>query len=38
LLLNLRAERGTTLIVCTHDPRVAARAERVIELADGRIV
>ncbi len=37
LLLTLRAERGTTLIVCTHDSRVASRAERVIELVDGRV-
>ncbi len=38
LLLRLREERGTTLVVCTHDLQVAARAGRTIELADGRIV
>ncbi len=38
LLLRLRAEAGTTLVICTHDSRVAGRAERSIELADGRIV
>jgi lipoprotein-releasing system ATP-binding protein len=37
LLKNLRAEKQTTLIIATHDARVAAHAERVIELADGRI-
>lgn len=37
LLLTLRAEHGTTLVICTHDSRVAARAERVIELVDGRV-
>jgi ABC-type lipoprotein export system ATPase subunit len=37
LLLTLRAERGTTLVVCTHDARVASRAERVIDLVDGRV-
>lgn len=37
LLLTLRAEHGTTLVICTHDSRVASRAERVIELVDGRI-
>lgn len=38
LLLRLRAEAGTTLVICTHDSRVAGHAERSIELADGRIV
>ena len=37
LLKNLRAEKNTTLIIATHDARVAAHAERVIELVDGRI-
>jgi ABC-type lipoprotein export system ATPase subunit len=37
VLLALRAERGTTLIIATHDPKVAARAERVVDLIDGRI-
>jgi ABC-type lipoprotein export system ATPase subunit len=37
LLKSLRAERNTTLVIATHDAKVAANAERVIELADGRI-
>ncbi len=37
LLLSLRAERGTTLIIATHDPAVAARAERVVNLVDGLV-
>ncbi len=37
LLKGLRVEKNTTLIIATHDARVAAHAERVIELADGRI-
>jgi ABC-type lipoprotein export system ATPase subunit len=37
LLKSLRVEKNTTLIIATHDARVAAHAERVIELADGRI-
>lgn len=28
---------GTTLVVVTHDPRVAARAERVIAIVDGQV-
>jgi len=38
LLKNLCAERQMTLIIATHDARVAAQARRVIELIDGRIV
>jgi ABC-type lipoprotein export system ATPase subunit len=37
LLKGLRVEKNTTLIIATHDARVAAHAERVIELADGRV-
>lgn len=28
---------GHTIILVTHDPNVAARAERIIEMADGRV-
>ena len=38
LLLGLKAQRGTTVILVTHDPTVAARAERVIHISDGQIV
>lgn len=37
LLLSLRAEHGTTLIIATHDASVAAKAERVVELVDGLV-
>jgi len=37
LLLSLRAERGTTLLVCTHDAGVAAQAERVVQMVDGLV-
>lgn len=37
LLCELRAERGLTLIVATHNPDVAARAARIVELVDGQI-
>ncbi|MBI5773938.1 MAG: ABC transporter ATP-binding protein [Verrucomicrobia bacterium] len=37
LLCRLRAERQSTLIIATHDAKVAARAERVVELVDGQI-
>ncbi|MGH7990165.1 MAG: ABC transporter ATP-binding protein, partial [Limisphaerales bacterium] len=37
LLKSLRVEKQMTLIIATHDSKVAAHAQRVIELADGRI-
>jgi len=38
LLKSLRVERQMTLVIATHDEKVAAHAQRVIELVDGRIV
>lgn len=38
LLVELREREGTTLVLVTHDPDVAARAERRIVLAGGKIV
>lgn len=38
LLLDLHRERNTTLVMVTHSPELAARAERMITLHDGRIV
>jgi putative ABC transport system ATP-binding protein len=38
LLLELRAERGMTVLVATHDPVVASLCDRVVRLADGRVV
>jgi len=29
---------GLTILLVTHDPRVAERADRIVSLADGRIV
>jgi len=37
LLCEIQRERQATLIIATHDARVAARAPRVIELVDGQI-
>ena len=38
LLFSRHAASGATLFVITHDPALAARCRRVVELADGRIV
>ena len=35
LLLNLNKEIGTTLVIVTHDPRIAEQTQRVIRLRDG---
>ncbi len=37
LLLNLNRTSGTTLIIVTHDPTIAAQTQRVIRLRDGLI-
>ena len=38
LLFGLRARRGTTLLLITHDPALAARCGRIVRLVDGRIL
>jgi ABC-type lipoprotein export system ATPase subunit len=37
LLKKLHVEKRTTLVIATHDAKVAAHAQRVVELEDGRI-
>jgi putative ABC transport system ATP-binding protein len=38
LLFDLRTAIGTTLVLITHDPALAARCDRQVRVADGRIV
>ena len=38
LLLQLNREEKTTLILVTHDPKLAAYADRIITLRDGRVL
>ncbi len=37
LLTQIRSENNTTLIIATHDSRVAEKAERQVEIVDGKI-
>ncbi len=38
LLFGMRDELGTTLLLITHDPALAARCGRQVRIADGRVV
>ena len=38
LLFELNATRGTTLVLVTHDERLAARCQRQLRLNAGRLV
>jgi putative ABC transport system ATP-binding protein len=37
LLLELRASRGMTVLVATHNPLIASRCDRIVRLLDGRV-
>ncbi len=37
LLLSLNKDFGTTLIIVTHDPKIAEQTQRIIRLRDGEI-
>jgi lipoprotein-releasing system ATP-binding protein len=37
LMRRFHADEGTAFLIVTHDPRLAARCDRVVELVDGRV-
>ena len=38
VLRDINETSGTTFLIVTHDPRLAQRCDRIVELVDGRIV
>lgn len=38
LMFELHDKRGTTLVLITHDMKLAERCDRIIEMRDGRII
>ncbi|RJG06033.1 ABC transporter ATP-binding protein [Noviherbaspirillum cavernae] len=38
LMFELNRERGSTLVLVTHDPSIAARCQRTITIAAGRLI
>jgi len=38
LLREFNERRGVTFLIVTHDPRLAARCDRIVEVVDGRVV
>jgi putative ABC transport system ATP-binding protein len=38
LMEDLHHRRGLTVVLVTHDPTVAARADRIVRMLDGRVV
>ena len=38
LIIRLQQEKGRTMVLVTHDPTIAERAQRILRMKDGRIV
>ena len=38
LMRRMHAELGTSFLIVTHDPRLAQRCDRVVELVDGQVL
>lgn len=37
LLRAINVDMGTTFVIITHDSRIAEKADRIVEIKDGRI-
>ena len=38
LIIRLQQDEGRTMILVTHDPTIAGRAERILRMKDGRVI
>ena len=38
VLFSINKQHGTTMLIVTHDPKIASRCDRVLKMADGKIV
>jgi putative ABC transport system ATP-binding protein len=38
LIIRLQQEQGRTMLLVTHDPTIAERAQRILRMKDGRVV
>ena len=38
ILFGLNKDQGITLVVVTHDPELAAKCDRQIQISDGMVV
>ena len=38
LMRDVNVAEGTTFLIVTHDPRLAQRCDRIVELVDGRVL
>lgn len=38
ILQQLHQQEGATIVMVTHDPNIAAHAERIVTMRDGQIV
>ena len=38
MLFAIARQRNATLVVVTHDAEIAKRADRIVEMSDGKVV
>ena len=38
VLFSINKHHGTTMLIVTHDPKIASRCDRILQMADGNII